>query len=322
MQSSTNSKKDIEKEVADFEKLLGPLSEKYPYTFPIRYSRSNEPYCHYSQSLQLDPNGTYKALLSLGGEDSYSTYVQFTAEGKFTYDVQKRTLILEELSRVKESCYDCFQEICDKTPIIKDILDKHFPRRLEIPNFTWISPTLQWPWIRLVKPSPESNYTDIDFKNYYVEMCEIEAKYNGFPEFSRVLDQVETANLGVQFANSISEPVKYEDLTLNPDGTFAYDYSTSSWDRDGCYTWDSYFKYSGKWEYDADKRIMKLNYESFKINDDGKDFDPNKFKLQVGRVDETKNFYFESNYIYAVDCRFDYGTPCAAQSKYLEKKKK
>jgi hypothetical protein len=230
-------------------------------------------------------------------------------------------LILDEENRVKETCYQCFLEICDNTPIIKDILDKIFPRRLEIPNFTWISPTLQWPWIHLVKLTPESKYNEIDFKNYHVEMCEIEANFNGILEFSRVLDQIETANLGVQFANTISEPVKYEDLTLNPDGTFAYEYSTESWDRDGPYNWDSSFSYTGKWDYDSEKRIMKLKYDSFKIHENHKDFDPKQFELHEGRVDEGRNFYFEGNYIYAVGCSFSYGTPTGAQSKYLKKNK-
>ncbi len=104
-------------------------------------------------------------------------------------------------------------------------------------------------------------------------------------------------------------PVVYSDTTLNPDGTFILFDESHSWDRDWCYNWDSVVKISGHWTYDVNKRNLILTYESFQIDNDGKISDPSEFGLFPGKNITTNDFYFESNFIFALKITFSWGTP-------------
>jgi len=312
----TKSTKNIETEVLNFEKFIGPLTEKFPFTFSTFYHRDNKP-CMSTRSLNLNPDGTYQAELSLNSNEGYSSSISYTTEGKFTYEVLKRTLVLEEKVRKIERLYDCYKQVTEETAIVTDIFEKVFPKRFEIPDFTWISPTIQWPWIRLVKPFPDADYTQCDVSNYFVEMCEIDTKYEGERQFLKILELVELINSKISSATTIEKPVKYENLTLYPDGTLAF--CSETYEYNDVFKWDSSFTYAGKWKYDVDKRIISLTYENFRINNNRVIEDAKIYDLQDGKVDETKDFYFEGNFINAVSCRWSYDIAKSIGTTLLKK---
>ena len=119
-------------------------------------------------------------------------------------------------------CDDCYFKINEEAAFLTDIFEKVFPKRFELPNFTWISPSIQLPKIRLVKPSPDTSKKQYDFSNHFVEVCEIDSKYQVKFHFLMILEQIKLLSSNIALATTIKNSIKYEGLTLNPDGTLAF----------------------------------------------------------------------------------------------------
>ena len=107
------------------------------------------------------------------------------------------------------------------------------------------------------------------------------------------------------FENSITKPIEFGSVTLNPDNTLKVYIRETSYDRDGPYNWNSSLMCSGRWTLDANTRVIKLIFENISTNDDGKEVTINDLPTQA----ETNNFFFEGNFINSLLCNFYYSTP-------------
>ena len=318
MNGSTNVKEFFDTHYANmqtsFEMYVSKLleSEKYPFDYSVRYNLNNDPYCHYSNCLILNPNGTFSAGYLILKREGNSSSIEYKAEGNFSYNVASRVLTLTRVIYQIEKCYyDKYKEKVEKTTIVSDIIEKNYPVTMEIPNFTWISSTINWPVIRLMDGDVEVNLSDTVIADAF---------YYGTVPFEALCDKIKTASSLTNFASTISTPICYDDTTLNPDGTFSSDSSTSSWDRDmPTYCWDSYVNLKGNWNYDSINRVLTLTYNSFKLNDDGKVIDPSQFNLFPGKTLVNNDFYFESNFIFGIHVGFYYSTPCISEN-WIKKK--
>ena len=172
--------KDVQCQVKLYEKKIGHLTDEYPFDFNLRFIKSNEPFCSYRKSIELHPNKTFKGYLSFKFDTGNCSSAEFSVDGKFSYNAQKRLLTLEENSRTREKCEDCanrFDEACEQN--ILKVLDKHFPKKIEIPNYTWISETITMPTIMLQKEEGQAEAKEIvGVEKYYGFLDAVEAKYH------------------------------------------------------------------------------------------------------------------------------------------------
>jgi hypothetical protein len=295
-------------------------SEKYPFNYANVYNLDNEPYCHFSNCLTLNPDGTFKARYLIGQEEGHTTCIEYEGFGSFSYNVQSRVLTLTRATLIVGSCYDDFKERVHTTTIVSDIIEKNYPATMEIPNFTWLSSNFNWPYLRLIKPFPEANYKELNVELYRSDTVTADAFYKGTLDFDVLCDKIKTFTTLTNFASTISAPVSYDETTLSPDGTFTMYEKTSSWASDMPeYCWDSYVSMKGKWNYDNINRVLTLTYESFNLNDDGKILNPSSFQLFPGKTLVSEDFYFESNYMYGIYNYFSYATPTISE-RWIKKK--
>ena len=103
--------------------------------------------------------------------------------------------------------------------------------------------------------------------------------------------------------NQITTPINYGYLTLNPNGTLEYHQEHK--ENNDTFNWDSYFSYKGTWTYDASARVIKLFYNSFKVNSEGKDLTVEE--LIFPQTAETKDFVF-GKIILTLTATWDYGS--------------
>ncbi len=233
---------------------------------------------------------------------------EYEALGQYSYNPETRILTLNKNTMEVSKIY---QEVKNAKNVSKepDILKKYYLEKMEIPNFTWITKTINWPMIRLMPPFPEASYEDLDFEMHRSDTVVSEALYLGKVEFERLCDYIKTLNSLSNFVKKIEVPMQYSDTTLFPDGSLKLISETHSWDRDGCYNWDSVVEITGKWSYDSEKRSITLTYETFNINENRTIHTPESHNLFSGISITTNEFYFESNFIMALDCSFYYSSP-------------
>ena len=295
-------------------------SEKYPFNFDNVYNLNNEPYCHFSHCLTLKPDGTFTANYLIGRENGNTTEIEYQGDGSFSYNVESKVLTLTRATLQRGKCYDNYKEIADKTTIVSDIIEKNYPAIMEIPNFTWLSSTINWPILRLTPPFEGANYNDLNVEVYQRETVIAEAFYKGTIDFEVLCNKIKTATTLSNFASTISAPVCYEDTTLNPDGTFSMQDSTSEWNSDMPeYCWNAYVNMNGKWNYDSLNKVLTLTYESFKLSENGTILDPSNYQLFPGKTVETNDFYFESDFIKGIANSFSYSSPSISE-KWMRKK--
>lgn len=179
MQTMEN-KKDIKSEVELYEKHIGPLTDNYPFDFPLRFIKSNEPLCSFLKSIKLLPNGNYEAKLSFFYDAENFAFAEFSVFGEYKYNSQKRLLALEEKTRSRVTCDDCANRIdaaCEENIIA--VLDKHYPKRIEIPNYTWISETIPIPTVELERGEGNAEvHEKIGSEKFYGDLDAVNAKYH------------------------------------------------------------------------------------------------------------------------------------------------
>ena len=130
------------------------------------------------------------------------------------------------------------------------------------------------PTYRMKDKSDDGSY---DFHN--LTLTYFKYYHNDHYSNKRYLEYVENINLcnkAMDDPNSIvktiTEKLEYGFLTLNPDGTIRFYEINSSNDTSGVYDWDSVFECTGKWVYDPNTRLMKISYENFKADANGRKF--------------------------------------------------
>ena len=285
------------------------MTDKYPFDFGIQFEARGNNMC--DQKFELNQDGTFKASYLVNCVDKY-WWIKYEAEGKFEYSATNRRLTLnsEKLEQVSW-CPNGDDEFKIKCALnaeeVNKMVEKTF-RQVQIDNYFWASPKFDYPWLTLPKKSEAEG--DYDFNGLFVNSIEMVGDgYYGAKEFKRVLDLIKLSNdksQGKVLATTITEPLVFEEITLFPNGTLKFRNDTSSWDRDGPYNWDSYISCNGKWVYDTTSKTIKLFYENFTIDNDGTMLDTTNQNLP--KEHETKNFYFESNYINTISVRWNYGT--------------
>jgi hypothetical protein len=322
MTGSTNIKEFFDTHfpnmLTSFERYVSKIneSEKYPFDFANVYNLNNSNYCHWSTCLTLNPDGSFIAYYLIAPEEGNTTHIEYRGNGTFSYNLQSRVLTLTRVTLESGKFYDKYKELVQNSTIVSDIVEKNYPMIMEIPNFTWLNSTFDWPIIRVTS----SNQNDLNIEEYQCKTVMADALYNGNGEFEVLLDKIKTASNLTIFASTISKPVCYEDTTLHPDGTFSLYSKTSSWASDMPeYCWDSDVTMNGRWNYDSLTRVLTLTYNSFSLNDDGKILDPSNFQLFPGKTVVSNDFYFESNFIRGLDTCFSYSTPSISE-RWMRKK--
>jgi len=56
--------------------------------------------------------------------------------------------------------YDAYDENIVISTEESDLVEKCYPATIEISNFTWISETIDWTFVRLLEPFPNARYKD------------------------------------------------------------------------------------------------------------------------------------------------------------------
>ena len=194
-------------------------------------------------------------------------------------------------------------------------------KRVEITDYFWGSKTFNFPWYVLKKLEYFPPVDQYDFENPFLSYIKMSVDHY-CQELNSKLNSIEVAFKFRQTGqSSISEPVTYDGLTLYPDGTLKCSRVNSSYDRDGPYNWDSRFSYSGTWAYDASSRLMKLTLEKFGINNNGVVLSDTEIAgMNILTQVETKNFYFEGDYIRCLDASWDWAKCTGVLIREFKKK--
>ena len=89
-------------------------SEKYPFNYANVYNLNNDPYCHFSNCLTLNPDGTFIAYYLIGKEQGNTTEIEYQGNGSFSYNVERRVLTLTRATLKSRKCYGQYKEQVEK----------------------------------------------------------------------------------------------------------------------------------------------------------------------------------------------------------------
>jgi hypothetical protein len=302
----------------DYEKFIGPLSQ-FPYQYYIDYSdedqngrytcslrlsnpnldegKPSDPRCNVG--LCLYPNGIF-------GKD----LVRVSCKGHYDYEVKSQTLTITINQVSVWEFYGKYEtpEGRDQGKVMEKVLSENF-KQVVIKNFNWFTRT-----ISLKRPS---SIPDGDLENYssYVEKeCQISFDDGVTPNSNIVTikNKIERLKKGpvTRLPHDYVYEMRSKDTTnlicLHPDGSFDFKDSDYSWDRDGCYNWDSTLTSRGSWIYDSDNRTIKLKFFNFSYSENGKLLD---FYSSCKDPEDvvTTNFTFEGETIQVIGTKWNYG---------------
>jgi hypothetical protein len=273
----------------------------------------------------LKPEGTFEAQYVINCSDDYKG-IKFSGTGNFVYSPTERKLTLnaDEIKQV-DTCFrgdENFEKgyIANKESLDK-LVDSTF-KKTEINNYFWAASSINYPWITFGKKSEASN--EYDFEDAFVDTLQMRCDDYDNIEFKRIMQNIDLAvskSNGRIFATTITEPMSYDydTLVLYPDGTFKYKNVNDTWDPESPISWDSSLVCTGKWVYDTTNGLMTLFYENYKIIDDGKEMDNTRKNLP--KIHETKDFYFEADYIKTLSVEWINSSLYGITSKLISNKK-
>ena len=294
------SELSFEDQVKLYEAACGPLTDSYPWNFASEY-KSQTPGIYWVY-LRLFPDGTffcYYFMASSSPRDAYNCFI-WLGKGNFSYNSKERKLTLQ--ADTLEISNGHWKEDKYNPEILRCRLTFS---KVEIPNFIWGA--------RQIPSFPCYVINPIDDENHdFLHPVESTLTWNAenVPLFKAKIEFIENfATLTQSQVTNLSQPVKFGDLTLNPDNTLSIYTCVQSYDRDGPYNWDSSFSCGGTWEYSQTAREITLRFHSFKVNNDGKHLseeEVNKFNFPTEI--KTQNFYLEGSSV--IDCfesKWNYG---------------
>jgi len=298
------SEVSLEDQVKLYEAACGPLTDSYPWNFASEY-KSQTPGIHWV-NLRLSTDGTFSCdyfMASTSCNNPYNCFI-WQGRGNFSYNSKERKLTLQadtlEIGNGhwKEDKYNPEILRC------RDTFSK-----VESANFIWGTREIPSFPCYVVNPIDDENH---DFLHPVESTLTWKADPNAIL-FKSKIDFIENfATLTLSEATTLSQPVNFGDLTLNPDNTLSIYTREYSWDRDGPYNWDSSFSCKGTWEYSLAAREITLRFHSFKINNDNKPLseeEVNKFNFPTEI--KTQHFYLEgSSLIECFESKWNY-SDCA-----------
>jgi hypothetical protein len=305
MENLSNSS-NIESGIKNFERYVGKLTEKYPFDYENCYTLNNDPY--YNLCLTLKPDHSFTAYYLIGRVDYPYTVIEYQASGQYLYNPETKILTLNRNTIQDHKMFDRLKKAKNFSKL-EDILKKYYPEKMEIPNFTWVTQTFNWPFILLISPFQDASWEDLDFEMHQCDTVVSDAFVKGKLEFERLCDYIKTSNSLSNLGNKIEAPIQFYETTLLPDGSLTFKSETHARDWGGEYDWDSVVKITGKWNYDSEKRSLTLTYETFNIDDNGKINSPESHNLFPGISVTTNDFNFEMKFIWALNCNFSYSHP-------------
>jgi hypothetical protein len=301
---------DYQNLIKDYESFIGPLTDNsYPFQDQITYESFESPdsslsgfYLRYNQN--TGKSFVYGFYL-FKSEEEKSNGVRVTIKGHYEVDINNQLLTLNI-----EDVYVCepFGSFnSNDAQKISQILSENW-KKIEIKNYHWFSRVLS---IKQPVNIPENI---LEFEMY--QQAEVEMKIdNGItlnPQILKILKKIERLKKGpiktlsVTFVYQIFIQKHTIRLSLNPDGSLDFYHSTSEWDRDGDYSWDSSLSSKGQWVFDSENKTITLKFSEFKLlnNNEPIDFDSN-FKAPADVV--TCPFTFEDDTIKCIFAGWNMG---------------